>query len=112
MGGPYNQERKHDRVSINVTGDLVSATSLEVINISLGGAMIESDTRLDIGKTLKFLVCLDDRKLLLTGRVIHSSIIRSDENKRGEAVPIYKAGIKFNEELTGEEREIIESLIK
>ena len=110
MSGPYKQERKHDRLTINVTGDLVAATCIDVINISLGGALIESDKRLDIGKTLKFLVCLDDKKLLLTGRVIHSSIIRSDKNRKGESVPIYKAGIKFNEELTGEDKGIIESL--
>jgi len=110
MEGKWKHDRKHDRVTINVTGDVVSATCIDVINVSLGGAMIESDRRMDIGKTLKFLVCLDDKKVVLTGKVIHSSIVRSQVNKQGDSVPIYKAGIKFEQELTGEDREIIENL--
>lgn len=110
MSEEWNHDRKHNRVTVNVTGDVVSSTCIDVINISLGGAMVESDRRMDIGKSLKFLLSLDDRKLVLTGKVIHASIVRSQENKRGESVPIYKAGIKFDRELTGEEKDIINSL--
>jgi hypothetical protein len=110
MRGKYEHERKHQRVSINVTGDMVLSSCIDVINISLGGAMVECDQRLDLGKTLKILVTLDDKKLLLEGSVIHSSIVRSDVNKKGESVPIYKAGIRFDHDLTGEEKKIIESL--
>jgi len=101
------EKRRHERVVINITGDMVASSHIDVIDISYGGALIEYDKRLDIGKKLKFAITIDDRTVMLNGSVVRSSIVRSSTNATGESSPVYQAGVEFNKELTKNEKEIL-----
>ena len=106
------EKRRHERVAINITGDLVTSSHINVIDISLGGALIEYDKRLDIGKKLKFAITRDDRTVMLNGNVVRSSIVRSGTNAKGESSPIYQAGVEFSKELTELEKDILSDFVE
>lgn len=101
------EKRKYERVTINITGDLVASSRVKVIDISIGGALLEYDKRLDIGKKLKFAITVDTHTLMLESSVVRSTIVRSEVNARGETSPIYQAGVVFKKELSAQEQEIL-----
>jgi hypothetical protein len=81
-------------------GDLVAPVEINLLNISLGGAMLESRKRLEIGRDYALRISNRRREMGLQGVIEWSSIKRSGVMPEGDHVPIYQAGITFSGILT------------
>jgi c-di-GMP-binding flagellar brake protein YcgR len=80
---------------LEVSGKMIFASDVEVVDISIGGISIKADRRLNIGR--EYTLKLEDRSrtLSLNGAVVWSSLCETRAGRQGEVVPIYKAGLKF-----------------
>ena len=80
---------------LEVTGKMIFATEVDVVDISIGGISIKANRRLNIGG--EYALKLEDRTrtISLKGTVVWSSLSETKVGRAGEVVPIYKAGLKF-----------------
>lgn len=92
---------------MDIIGDVVFSSPIKVINISIKGALVEHNERLNINKKLQISINIEGVPLILKGIIVRSSIVRLEENKRGESQPIYQAGLEFDAELTKQEKQIL-----
>jgi c-di-GMP-binding flagellar brake protein YcgR len=91
-------KRRYKRFTLKVlevTGKMVLASEVEVVDISIGGISIKANRRLNIGG--EYSLKLEDRNtaISLRGTVMWSSLSETKSGRAGEAIPIYKAGLKF-----------------
>ncbi|HUH65269.1 MAG TPA: PilZ domain-containing protein [Syntrophales bacterium] len=80
---------------LEVTGKIIFASEVEVVDISIGGISIKANRRLNIGG--EYVLKLEDRQraISLKGTVVWSSLGETKQGRHGEVIPIYKAGLKF-----------------
>jgi hypothetical protein len=105
-----NEKRQHNRYIVDdmeISGQMLFATEVKVINISISGISIKADRRLDIGKEYSLKLGETDNIFSLKGNVVWSSISETKKNSRGDLVPIYTAGLKFSNVITDRLMEII-----
>ena len=91
---------------MEIHGKMVFATEVRVLNISVSGISVKADRRLDIGKDYTLKLVEGDKEMSLKGTVVWSSISGSREGLRGEAVPLYTAGLKFSNLVTDKMTEL------
>lgn len=84
----------------------------ELLNISSNGASLSIDRRLNIGDEYALHVECNDSSILLKGVVVWEKIAGSKRNERGEVIPIYEAGLRFDNVVTGKGLEIIDFIEK
>lgn len=93
-----HDKRRYKRFTLNdreVNGKMVLATEVKVNDISISGISLKANRRLNIGSdyTLK----LEGIKAIsLKGTVVWSSLIETMKGSQGEMIPIYSAGMQFN----------------
>lgn len=105
------EKREHDRFPVHdLQGTLLYASEVDVVNLSLGGAAIETGKRLDIGGEYLLKLRLAEGALSLRGLVVWSVISRNRPGGKGESVPVYSAGIRFTEVFSDKARELMEFL--
>ncbi len=92
----YVERRTNKRYAVEgIRGNVHCLSDLNVINISIDGAAIETTNRLEVNREYKFRIDYKDTPLNLNGFVTWSKLTRSEKRRSGELVPIYKAGVKF-----------------
>ena len=92
---PAERRRRHARFTVeDVRGQLVLASKVEVLNLSLGGVAIRADRRLNIGSEYTLKLEMGDRFLAMQGVVVWS-VLSGMRKSRGEDVPEYSAGLRF-----------------
>jgi len=87
-------------------------TNVELLNISPTGASIALDRRLTMGDEYTLHVECQDNSILLKGIIVWEKIVGSKKNERGEVIPIYEAGIRFDNVITEKGLEIIDFIEK
>lgn len=87
-------------------------TNVELLNISSSGASISLDRRLNMGDEYSLHIDCKDSSILLKGRIVWEKIAGSKRNEKGEIVPIYEAGIRFDNVMTEKGLEIIDFIEK
>jgi len=103
--------RKHKRVSSkgqNIHCKIQFTTEVGLINISSSGASIRVNKQLNMGQDYSINIKRGDSSILVKGTVIWEKLIASEKNDQGDLVPVYKAGIKFNNILTDKGNELID----
>jgi hypothetical protein len=89
------RRRRHPRFTVeDVRGQLVLASKVEVLNLSLGGVAIRADRRLNIGSEYTLKLEMGDRFIAMQGVVVWS-VLSGMRKGRGEDAPEYSAGLKF-----------------
>ncbi len=83
-------------------------TNVKLLNISSSGASISLDRRLTMGDEYSLHVECQESSILLKGVVVWKKIVGSKRNEKGEVIPIYEAGIRFNNVITEKGVEIID----
>lgn len=106
------ERRKHRRFLIegmDITCKMLFATEASLLDISLGGASISVDKRLEMGSEYSLEIeSNNDTIISLKGVVVWEQLADSFKNEKGESSPVYIAGIRFNNVFTGKGEELIE----
>jgi Tfp pilus assembly protein PilZ len=79
-----------------INGKMILADKVEIIDISLGGLALTTDRRLNVGK--EYLIKLGDkgRSIDVKGTIVRCELSKIEE-RRGERVLIYTAGMMFKD---------------
>ncbi|MBI5025449.1 MAG: PilZ domain-containing protein [Nitrospirae bacterium] len=105
----YIEKRKYSRYAVEgVTGNLLFATNVRIINISTSGVAIESTRRVDINREYILRFEYKGNKVSLKCAVMWSFLYGMEKNEKGETIPIYRAGMQISEE----QNEKINTLMK
>ncbi|MBM4135776.1 MAG: PilZ domain-containing protein [Nitrospira sp.] len=98
MGDNGENKRRHKRHIVDgIFGNLLYSTEVNVVNLSIDGAAIETTKRLELNREYPFKIRYKGTLLNLKGLVVWSVLSQSKKKDSGEVIPLYKAGLKFTE---------------
>jgi hypothetical protein len=101
-------KRRFPRFSVSgIQGRVSFSTSVEILNLSLGGVAIKADRRLELGQEYVLRLELDDRELEVNGVAIWSKLSGLAE-VAGGSVPEYSAGFRFTNVLTDKVQDLVD----
>ena len=103
-------QRRHKRYAVSdLPGAFAFAAQAEVLNVSLSGMAIQTTTYLKVGNACTFRLGQGPTAIRLTGKIrwsrLHSTVRRGDE-----VMPVYQAGIAFDDVLSDAGREVLRFL--
>lgn len=108
-----NNRRQQDRFSTeNVRGNLSYSVEAEVLNLSLGGLAVRTNTQLSIGRRYRFHLGTAADSVQLTGAVRWCRMSGTVKQETGDIVPVYDAGISFDDVLTEKAEELLQFMEK
>jgi hypothetical protein len=94
------ERRKQERVIIRgIKRNILSPVNTRIINISLSGVAVETTEKLHMSKECSLRVNHKGNALRLRGRVIWAILARIEKKESGDIIPVYEAGIKFQQPL-------------
>ena len=94
------EKRAHKRYKIElfgITGVTLRANNIEIIDISLSGICIHATMRLNVAEEYTIKIHSGNIVLNIKGTVIWSKISKSRNVSNSESIPIYTAGLEFQE---------------
>jgi len=94
------EKRRHKRFRldfIEIEGTLNLANNVEIIDISIGGVALKVDRRLNIGKEYVFKLGDKGNRIDVTVIVVRCKLSGLEERYNRDRVPIYTAGMRFQE---------------
>lgn len=107
------ERRRQRRYPVSdVQGTLLFSVPVTVLNMSLTGMAMETTSRLQIGRRYTLKIKQDQEYLTLSGTVTWCSLGKTRKTETGEVVPVYRAGVQFQEVLTERAAEILQFLEK
>ncbi len=92
--------RRHNRFKLDLTemnGKMCLADKVEIIDISLGGAAIKADRRLNIGNEYLIRLGEQGKQIEVRGIVVRSELSGFVVRGETERVSVYSAGMKFKD---------------
>jgi hypothetical protein len=96
-----NDNRRCKRYFVDgMHGNLLYSSDLEIINISIDGAAIETTKRLELNREYAFKIKYKDINLTLKGRVVWAILISKEKKDSKISVPVYRAGVAFADTLS------------
>ena len=102
-------KRRHPRFTVEgLQGAMVFTTPVEIVNMSLGGAAVRANIRLDIGREYVLKLRVDGDGVEIKGLVVWSTLSGLRRTDEGESISQYSAGIKFRDVLTQQLAELLE----
>jgi Tfp pilus assembly protein PilZ len=108
-----DEKRNHKRYSVrNIRGNMLFASDVGIINLSLGGASIEADRRLNIGREYTLNLESSYETVSVRGKVVWSVISGKRSGRSGADVPLYRAGLQFLDVLNHHSSELLDFLDK
>jgi c-di-GMP-binding flagellar brake protein YcgR len=102
--------RRYERIVIkglDIECKMQFVAEVKLLNISFSGAAISLDRRLHIGREYTLHFERADKMLTLKGKVVWEKLAGTDKTEKGDVIPIYNAGIQFDNVLTEKATEII-----
>ncbi len=102
------ERRRHPRHPVqDVTGTLHINTGAKILNMSVTGMAVETDTQLRVGRSYSLtLRHADDFVLRLSGTVIWCHLRGIKKTERGQTTSVYHAGFQFEDILTEKAEEL------
>jgi len=96
-----NNNRRYKRYFVDgMHGNLLYSSDLEVLNISIDGAAIETTKRLELNREYTFKIRYKDVNLTLKGRVIWAILISKEKKDSKTSIPVYRSGVVFADTLS------------
>ena len=96
-----NENRKYKRYFVDgMQGNLLYSSDLEVLNISIDGAAIETTKRLELNRDYTFRIKYKDINLTLKGRVVWAILVSKEKKDPKTSIPVYRAGVAFADTLS------------
>ncbi len=104
-----DEKRRHPRFSVQgLQGTVMFSTPVEIVNMSLGGAAVRADMRLNIGREYVLRLEVDNQGLNVKGVVVWSTLSGLRRNEAGEMVSQYSAGLRFRDVVTDQLSRLLE----
>lgn len=101
--------RRYDRFPVEgINCAILSATEVEILNMSLGGIALLANGRLDMGKEYTLKLEEGGRICAIRGTIVWSVLSGTRRNSKGEMVPLYKAGLRFKDVQSEKMNEILD----
>jgi PilZ domain len=102
-------ERRDARFAVEgVRGSFLLTADARVVNLSIDGMAIETETPLEVGRTYSLVLARGEHSLRIEGRVVWCSLVRTQRGESDEIHAIYRAGIRFREMLTAGAEQLAE----
>jgi len=112
MSQSETEQRRYPRYEVaGLGGHLVVPIHIRVINVSLGGMALETNSYLQFGRAYTLKLEGGEQSLSLTGTVAWCSLRKTTKSPDGEFLPVYRAGLRF-EALSGERSRDLWDLIR
>jgi hypothetical protein len=97
----HKEKRRYKRYNVDgFSGNVLHLSELNVLNISIDGAAIETPKRLDVNREYMFKITYKDTALSLRGRVVWALLSYKRKKGSEEITPVYRAGIMFTDILS------------
>jgi c-di-GMP-binding flagellar brake protein YcgR len=90
--------RRYKRYKTDVmemNGKMVITKSLQVVDISIDGICLKTETRLNIGGEYSLKMKGKEKTLTVKGAVAWALLSENSVDSYGNIIPVYKAGMKF-----------------
>ena len=108
-----DNRRQHDRFSADeVRGNFSYSVEASVLNISLGGLAVRTQSQLSIGRKYRFQLGGFTEAVSLSGSVRWCRMSGTERQEGGDIIPVYDAGIAFDEVLTEKAEELLQFMEK
>ncbi len=91
-----DERRKHHRLPIEATTVQNVILSARVLNLSMTGIAIETNSGLYIGTRHRLRLRSLDRVVIISGSVRWCRLHRVCPNLRGDFEPVYRAGLRIS----------------
>ena len=109
MQGSSSDKRRQPRFIVEgVHGKLTFASQVEILNMSLSGAALKVDRRLNIGTEYLLKLEVQDKTISVKGVVVWSALDEMRKGPHGDNTPVYSAGMRFTDVLTRRLVELLE----
>lgn len=106
-----SERRRSKRVRLpDRHGSLIVSLDGTVLDISLSGLAVETHTRLSPHRRLSLRLGDGSRMLRLDGHVVWCFLHGTRSMPSGEQLPVYRAGIQFEDVLSVQARELVDFL--
>jgi hypothetical protein len=96
--------------NIEIVGEISYADKAEIINISANGILVNVPKRMDIGKKYMLKICSKEKRIVVMASVVWSLLGGTRRTSTNHTIPIYTAGMEFQDISSGN-RKILEELI-
>ncbi len=101
MTDGFNERRKNRRYDVDgIEGCLTFVLNVKILNMSLDGMAVEANHMISVNKEYTIKAYHNGEILNLRGKVIWSKLYKTIVSPEGEVIPIYRAGIKFEDVLS------------
>lgn len=97
-----DERRTHARYEVEgVKGSFLFTTDARVLNLSLDGMSLETNTPLKIGRDYSLRLDEGDQQIPLKGSVVWCTLVKTARDARGDVQPVYRAGVHFADVMSG-----------
>ncbi len=104
-------QRRHKRYEVHdVRGSLLFRTQVKIRNISVSGLAIETTERLKLGRSYTIHLSNAQDSLDIAGTIRWCRLSRTQATVGGEAVPLYEAGLAFDDVFTEKAQSLLRFL--
>jgi hypothetical protein len=96
-----SDKRRSKRYAVEeIGGNVLYTSDLEVLNISIDGAAIETSKRLELKREYTFKIRHRGSFLHLRGMIVWATLVSKMNKVTGAITPVYRAGIRFTDTLS------------
>lgn len=91
-------KRRYRRLNVktlDIHGKMTFAHYLKIVDISLGGLLMETDRKLNIGEQYTLHLEYEGRRWSIKGYIIRSTLKESKNENQDNIIPIYSIGMKI-----------------
>lgn len=105
---PETGRRRAKRHEVkDVHGSLLFRVQVSVVNVSLTGMAVETTERLRVGRSYQIRLTDSDRAIDVDGEVKWCRMTKTQKVETGDAAPVYRAGISFDQILSTRAHELL-----
>jgi Tfp pilus assembly protein PilZ len=108
------ETRKEERFPVDkiaIVGEISFADRAEITNISGNGILVNVSKRMDIGKKYVLKICSKEKKIVVMASVVWSRIMGTRRTSTNHTIPIYTAGMEF-QDISNGNKKILNELIR